>query len=753
VSDEIGKYVKSVDGPDKARGRTWFAADMAFPNMAYGKVYFSERAHARILSLDLSEAEQMKGVRIFTAKDIKGSNGFGATKPHQPVLVPVEGVARFLGDPLAIVVAEEEEIAKKALGRIQVEYEDLPGVFSIEEALRPDAPRIHPDAPDNICGTHEVVLGDVERGFQGSDIVVEEWISTSRQEHAYLETEAAVGTLDSQGQILLYSCIQDPHYFAADIAQAIGIPMNQLRVIGTSLGGGFGGKDDITLQCFVVLAVNYLRRPVKMVYTREESFLSSVKRHPMKIRVRIGAKRDGRLLALEGEILSDAGPYSGRSPVVITVAAHSFSGPYLIPNLRIVAKALYTNNPVGGACRGYGQPQSSFAREVVIDRLARTLKIDPVELRRRNFLKQGDPVGTRLVTLDSPVSMPQVLNQALQSAGPLRGATAASRLSGRGVACAMPLFDIAALPSLGLLGAGVTVQLMSDGTLKIYSTAVEMGQGITTVLVQIAAKELGLPGEKISVILGDTDVAQKTGPTTASRQTYVSGNALLMAMANLKARILRKASRLMSEDPGGLEFRDGEIVSSQSKKRIALDELAKKCYYDGIDLREQSWFRATHATIGHTFMATVADVEVDLQTGTILVTQLVNGHDIGRAVYPAGVRGQLIGGSIQSLGWAFLEDFVTRKGYNQTLSLSEYLIPTAMDIPEMKTCIVEAPYPTGPYGAKGVGEHATVSTTPAILNAINAATGCFFTELPVTAEKIFLELRRRQEITQNEGTE
>ncbi len=750
--DEIGKYVKNVDGPDKAMGRTRFAADMVFPNMAHGKAYFSERAHAKILSLDLSGAEEMEGViRILTAKDIKGSNGFGATKPHQPVLVPVGGVARFLGDPLAVVVAEEEEIARKASERIRVEYEDLPGIFSVEEALRPGAPVIHSDAPDNICGTHELVLGDIEGGFRESDVIVEESISTSRQEHAYLETEAAVGTLDSQGQIVLYSCIQDPHYFASDIAQAVGIPMNQLRVIGTSLGGGFGGKDDITLQCFVVLAVSHLRRPVKMVYTREESFLSSVKRHPMNIRVRMGANKDGRFQALEGEILSDAGPYSGRSPVVITVAAHSFSGPYFIPHLRITAKALYTNNPVGGACRGYGQPQSSFAREVVIDRLARTLKIDPVELRRRNFLRQGDVAGTRLVNLDSPVSMPQVLDEALKSAGQLSEATNPLRVSGRGAACAMPLFDIAALPSLGLLGAGVTVQLMSDGTLKVYSTAVEMGQGISTVLTQIAAKELGLTGDKVSVILGDTDVAQKSGPTTASRQTYVSGNGLLMALGNLKTRILKKASQLLGEDSGELEFRDGEIVSSHSKRRISLNELAKKCYYDGIDLREQSWFRATHATIGHTFMATVADVEVDLQTGTVLVTQLVNGHDVGCALYPAGVRGQLVGGSVQSLGWALLEDFVTREGFNETLSLSEYLIPTAMDIPEMKTCIVEAPYPTGPYGAKGVGEHATVSTTPAILNAINAATGCFFTELPVTAERIFMETaKKRQAITRNE---
>jgi CO/xanthine dehydrogenase Mo-binding subunit len=741
----IGQKMNRIDAFDKATGKVQYAGDLSFPRMLYGKAFFSEKPHARILSIDLSEAQRLEGVvRIFTSSDIEGSNGFGATKPHQPILVPVGGVARFLGDALALVVAENEKVAEKASKLVRVEYEELPGVFSIDEAIRPDAPQIHADAPGNNCATQELAIGDVGKGFEQSDVTIEEWVSTSRQEHAYLETEAAVGTIDNQGQVVLYSCIQDPHYFASDIAQAVGLPMSQLRVVGTSIGGGFGGKDDITLQVFVALAVKKLRRPVKMVYTREESFISSVKRHPMKIRVKLGATKDGKIRALEGEILADAGPYSGRSPVVMTVASHSFSGPYCIPNLKVVAKAFYTNNPVGGACRGYGQPQSSFAREVVIERLAQGLQIDPLELRRKNFLKQGDPVGTRLVNLDAPVSMPKVFDSALELAGPPRTSTDPNRVSGRGIACTMPLFDIAALPSLGLLGAGVAVQLMADGTLKVYSTAVEMGQGITTVLTQIAAEEFGLTGERISIVLGDTDLAQKSGPTTASRQTYVSGNALLMALGKLKERLAEKAGQLLGEAPEKILFQDGEVVSPGGGKGISLRELAKKCYYEGVNLREESWFKATHAMIGHTFMATVADVEVDLKTGTVSIIQLINAHDTGYAINPDGVRGQLIGGSVQSLGWALSEDFVTERGYSPVASLAEYLIPTAMDLPDVKASILEDPYPTGPYGAKGVGEHATVSTTPAIVNAINHATGCFFGELPVTSEKIFWEIRRKR---------
>jgi CO/xanthine dehydrogenase Mo-binding subunit len=308
----------------------------------------------------------------------------------------------------------------------------------------------------------------------------------------------------------------------------------------------------------------------------------------------------------------------------------------------------------------------------------------------------------------------------------------------------MPLFDIAALPSLGLMGAGVAVQLMSDGTLKVYSTAVEMGQGITTVLAQLAAQELGLTGEEISVTLGDTDLAQKSGPTTASRQTYVSGNALLMALGKLKERLAEKAGQLLDEAPEKILFQDGEIIPPEGGKGISLRELAKRCYYEGVNLREESWFSASHAMIGHTFMATVADVEIDLKTGQASVRQLVNGHDTGHAIYPQGALGQLIGGSVMSLGWALNEDLVTEKGRPLTESFSEYLVPTAMDVLDVKGTIVEDPYPTGPYGAKGIGEHATVSTTPAIVNAINQATGYFFQELPVTPEKIFRRLLKTE---------
>jgi CO/xanthine dehydrogenase Mo-binding subunit len=357
-----------------------------------------------------------------------------------------------------------------------------------------------------------------------------------------------------------------------------------------------------------------------------------------------------------------------------------------------------------------------------------------------NFLKQGDTAGTSFVNLDSPVSMPRVLDKSLEQALPFKSSPDPHRSFGRGVACAMPMFDVAALPSLGLLGAGVSIQLMSDGTLKVYSTAVEMGQGVTTVLTQIAMEEFGLSSDEVSVVLGDTDISQKSGPSTASRQTYVSGNALLAALKKLKARVSQKAGALLEEDPGKLLFRDSEILSPEGDKAMTLAEVAKTCYYEGVDLREKSWFKATHAMIGHTFMATVADVEVDLKTGAVYIKRLINCHDIGRAINPEAVRGQLVGGGIQSLGWSLQEEFITEEGMTKTPSFSEYLVPTAMDIPAVETYLIEEPYPTGPYGAKGVGEHATICATPAIVSAINNATGHFFRDIPLTSEKIYWAL-------------
>jgi len=724
---------------DKALGLTKYAGDMYFPDMLHAKPLFSKYPRARVLSIDVTAAAATEGVvAVLTAKDIEGSNCFGASVRHQPVLVPEGGEVKFLGDAIVLVAAESESAAKRALSKIKVEYEELPGIYSIDDALAPEASLVHEDFPGNVCSTSEIIIGDVESGYKNSDTVIEKVISTSRQEHAYLEPEAAVGVMDNKGNIIVYSCVQDTTYFSADVAQAVGIPMNRFKVIGAPAGGAFGAKNEITLQAYVAALVKKLGRPVKMVYSREESFISSTKRHPMKIEMKIGATRDGNIQFMEAKVYADAGAYSGKSPTTLTVCLHSLSGPYHIPNVKLQGKAVYTNNPVSGAFRGMGQPQSCLAREIVIDLLADKLQINPIELRRRNMLKQGDVVGTPLVKLDSEVSLPAVLDKAIEMAGELKRSSDPDILTGRGVSCIMPLFDIAALPAAGPFGSGIAITLYLDGTIKVYSTAVDYGQGADTVLAQIAATEFGVPLEKVEVVLGDIDTAPKSGPQIASRHTYVAGNALLLAAGELKRRILDVAAKILEEDKESLSFSDGMVVcSSNPSKKMALSELANKSYAQGINLRQESWFKATHAMIGHTFTVSIADVEVNTITGEINIQRMVNVHDIGKAINPVAVIGQLTGGALMSQGWALMEDFVTKEGYIQTPSLTEYLVPTSKDIPvENFSGYIEAYYPTGPYGAKGLGEHATMSATPAIINAIHNATGATLTELPVTPEKL-----------------
>jgi CO/xanthine dehydrogenase Mo-binding subunit len=707
--------------------------------MLHGVTLFSPVPRALIRAVDVARARELPGVTVLTAADVRGSNRFGPAKRDQPVLVGVGEEARFVGDALALVAAETVELAREARDRIVVEYDELPAVSSLRAALEGGGP-VHADILDNVCARGALDMGDVQAGFAQADVILEETVFTPRQEHAYLEPEAALATFDERGRVVLSSCLQDPHYFGYDVAQAVGLAANRLRVVATPLGGGFGGKDDITLQAHAVLLALHTRRPVRMVYTREESFLAHPKRHPMEIRLKLGATHAGFLTALEAEVYADAGAYTGRSPVVITVALHSLSGPYAIPNLQLRGVALFTNNLITGACRGYGQPQTSAAREMVLDLLASRLGVDPVKLRKANALSRDDRPGTPLAKLDSDPSLRQVIDAAMEEAGP-RPSPSPGRRAGRGLACAMPLFDIGALPSLGLAGVSVGVEMMVDGSLIVTSSAVDMGQGVRSAMAMMAAEEFGLQAGAVTVLLGDTDTTPKSGPSTASRQTYVSGNAMLMAARALKERMVAEAAEQLDAAPESLEFRDGAVqVKGEPARALALGDLARHCYYLGIQLREESWFKAGHAIIGHTFVATVADVEVDPVTGEVQVRRLVTAHDTGKAINPVAVRGQLIGGSVQSLGWALMEDMAQVDGRVLKPSFSEYLIPTALDVPAVEAVIVENPYPTGPFGAKGVGEHATVTTAPAVLNAVYDATGVMIRDYPATAEKVALAL-------------
>lgn len=742
----VGKSIPRVDGLDKVLGRTKYAGDLSMPGMLYAKALLSERASARIDRVDVSRTTSMEGVvAVLTAKDVPGLGRFGVIAQDQPVLVGEGEEVRFTGDALALVAAESQQVAERAVRFIEVEYEELPGLYTIDDALRDGARFLHSDKPGNVCLAAEMRIGEPELALREADVVVEETYNTSRQEHASIETEAALAFVDGQGLLNVHSCVQDPYHFARDISRALGISMNRVRVASPAVGGGFGAKLDITIQHWLALLAMKTRRPVKMMLTREESFRLHPKRHPMRISIKLGASRDGKMVALQAKVISDGGAYTSRSPTVLRVNQMALPGPYDIPNIHVDSRAVFTNNPVSGAFRGYGAPQAVLAREAAIDLLAREIGMDPVQFRLSNCVRDGQKVANKFVMLDSPISLPQVANKLTEAAGLKPVAAGPRELVGRGVAFDMPTFDIGVFPGIGLSGAGATVEMLQDGSVTVYSTAIEMGQGVATVLTQVVAEVLGVDVRDVSVVLGDTNAAPKAGPTSASRQTYVSGNAVRMAAGNLRERILERAGKELEIDARDLVIEGGRIFPVDgSKPGVELAQVAALCFQDGISLREEGWFKASHGALqGHTFMASLADVAVDVLTGTVTVKKLVCSHDTGKAINPLGVVGQLYGGAVQSQGYALTENLLCEDGEVRTASLTEYLVPTSLDIPpELTAVIVEEASPTGPFGAKGLGEHVMGSVPPAILNAVCDAVGARLTRLPIHPQEVLDAIQR-----------
>jgi len=738
--DYVGKGVTRVDARDKVVGKTKYAGDIRLSNMCFGSILFSRYPRARVVKIDSSEAEMIKGVRaVITHKDIKGNNLYGYNIHHHPVLVPEGGEARFLGDSIAFVVAETSQIADEAIKTIRVIYEPLKPICSPQEAMADGAPLIHQDFEGNICAKREFIYGDVEKGFQACDVIVEQTYRTQLQEHAFLETEAGVAFLDDKGTVHIYSALQSPYIVVEDISYALGIPKNKIHIRGTPVGGAFGGKSDTTMQVHLATMAYVSQCPVSLVFSREESFLFHPKRHPYEIKMKVGARRTGKILAMEGEAIADAGPYSGRTPEVLRLTVMSLPGPYRIPNAKISGTAYYTNNMESGAMRGFGAPQAAIARECVFDKLAGEINMDPLELRRRNFLKERDPMMNPYLQ-KGPISL-QALSSKISAM--MRKPTIPShrnRRIGRGFCFDMPVFDVSAFPELGKAGVGIAVEMFSDGSVCVFAGGVELGQGVTTVLAQMAAEELGVPIALVAVELSDTRTCPRAGRTSASRLTYVLGNALLLATDKIRSTILKRAEGQLGISHKDLFLRGGKISQKGNpQKWIEIAEVATMCSDEGLNLREEAWYKhpEDRAVYGHTFIGTAAEVEVDVTNGHVRILKLVNVHDTGKVINPKMAKGQLFGGAVQALGYALIEDMVVEDGYLKTPSFAEYPIPTSMDLPkEMVAESIETSHETGPYGAKGIGEHACNTTTPAILNAIFDATGVEPTNLPVLPEHI-----------------
>lgn len=751
-SATVGCSVIRVDGAEKISGTAKYADDYQLDDMHYLYLVRSPHTHARILNIDMEEALKEPGVLgILTAKDIPGQNRFGIIIEDQPVLA--EDQVRFRGEAIALVIASSQEVAQKAARKVKVDYQPLPALFSPFEALKSDAPQIHDSG--NVLSNPMVQRGDIEEGFSQSEVIVEETYETTFIEHAYIETEAGVAYRDEKGGITLLVSTQTPHMDQEATAKVLGVPRHQIRVIQATTGGGFGGKLDISVQPFLALAVYKFGKPVKLTYSREESFLSTTKRHPYTITYKLGAKRDGTLVAAHVNIVGDTGAYASWGPTVIKRAVIHGGGPYYIPHYLAEGKVVYTNNPIAGAMRGFSTPQMSFATESHMDVLAAKLGMDPIRLRLKNCLKPGSITVTGQV-LGQSVGMEETLLavqnkwEEIKGRYPSTSSRQASRqrqgdlVYGIGVAAMWYGIGNTALSN----PSWIRLELEPDGKIHLYTSAADIGQGSSTVLLQILADEIEVSMDQLRLTTADTGMTPDSGKTSASRQVFITGNAIRDAAGQLRETLLKRSVELLRCTREDLKLNNGQIVSRSQKRSVSFAEVARYLrdtqsptsfmgYFDPKTTPlSESGQGEPYQTYG--FGTHLAHVQVDTRTGEVKVLQFIAAHDVGKAINPKGVEGQIEGGVVMGLGFALTERFIPEK----TRNFSTYLIPTFEETPEIYPIIIESQEIAGPFGAKGVGELAMIGTAPAIINAIYNATGVRIYSLPATPEKIFNALKK-----------
>ena len=726
----IGKSVSRVDALGKVTGEAMFPGDIDMPHQAYMKILFAGRPHAIIHRLDTSSAESVPGVLgVFTAKDVP-VNEYGLILNDQPVLCgpgsskPHAERVRFVGDQLAVVVAESEEIAAEATQLIEVEFEDLPIVTDPEQAMQEEALRLHPDRENNILHHNRIRKGDVEAGFAEAAVVIETEYRTPAQEHAFLQPEAGLAYIDDEGRVTVEVAGQWVHEDQGQIAHALDLPVDKVRVKYPAIGGAFGGREDMSVQIVLALAAWRLHargidRPIKIIWSREESIFGHNKRHPFVIRAKWGATAEGKLLAAEVRLIQDGGAYAYTSIKVLGNATLMCTGPYLIPNVKVDAYSVYTNHIPGGAFRGFGGPQAAFAAEMQIEKLAEALELDPVELRARNVIKEGE-----LLSVESPlpegVTMDRVIESCAEGAGWTRtsGNWEAPEIEqpdephlrrGIGFACGFKNVGF----SFGYPEeCWATVELHGRAEIEevvLRHAGADVGQGAHTVLVQMAAEAVGVPLSKVRLDPSDTATSENSGSASASRMTFMAGHAIRGAV-------------------------EAAMVKWQEEDRPAI---AKYQYRPPPTTSYDSETGQSEPNFAYGYVAEAATVEVDTEIGAVRILDVVCADDVGRVINPQGVRGQIEGAIVQAAGYAILEDFKQEGGEVQTGRLSTYLIPGIWDIPErVHPIILEYEDPGGPWGVRGMAEMPFIPLTPAVTAAIHNALGIWYDEFPLTPERV-----------------
>jgi CO/xanthine dehydrogenase Mo-binding subunit len=745
----IGKPLPRFDVVDKVQGATLYAADWSLPGMLAGRILRSVYPVARIRRIDVTRARALPGVAaVLTADDVpqNGIHEDATGTDRAPFATPVLAADRvcYQGQPIALVAAASEVQAWQALEAIDVEYEPLPGVFDAAAALAPDAPRVHPDR-ENVLIHWRLRQGSIEEGFRRAHAIVERTYRTQRVDHAYLEPEAGVAWIDGDGIVTIRSSTQVIEHFR-EIAEILRLPHNRVRVIAPFLGGGFGGKEDMTVEPYVALLAWKTRQPVRMVWSRQESLLARPKRHPFVMRYRTGADQRGQLVAQEITLLGDAGPFPFLSPRVLFAALVVGAGPYRVPHVKIDAQAVFTNNVPTSAMRGFGAMQVTFAYESQMDLLADRLGVPPLELRERNFLRKGDRLPTG-EPIETHVALPEASHRALEMLGERSRASNAAAKVGRGFACNIQPYGRTVWFRDQ---ASAWVGFEADGSLVIRSGVTDLGGGQAAALAQIACEELGVPIDRIAVHIGDSALTPLAGGTFATRQLYMSGNAVWKAARELRALMVPVAARLLEAAETDLRFVDNEVrVAGSPNRTVALARVVAACGRDGVPTALLSVFHGEQAPPvnqetgqgktfpDYTFGCHAVEVEVDAETGTVTVLKHVACHDVGRAINPQSVEGQIQGGAVMGTGQALLEEIALENGNNLTTLFANYLIPTSLDVPDVRPIALESGEGKGPFHARGIGEPPTGPPPAAIASAVWDAVGVRPLELPIAPERLF----------------
>jgi len=755
----INKSVKRIDAYEKVTGKAKYGADLNLAHQLYAKTVYSKYPHAKILKIDTKEAERLEGVvAVITAEDVPGNNiMFGKF----PVLAKDE--VKYIGDGVAVVAAKSREIAEKAVRLIKVEYQELTGVFNIKQAMAENAKKVHSEIEDNLIehSHHLLRAGDVEKGFKQAEIILERTYQTQLVDQAYIEPEAILVIPDPYKiGVEIHGSIQNPYSIRENTAAVLGLKINQVKVVQSTIGGSFGGKDESVMLMAVRSAVIAMKtgRPVKMILTREESFLESSKRHPFKAYYQLGARRDGTIVVIEDKLYAQGGAYNNKAMFLNWRASIHAAGPYAIPNIKTDIYGVYTNTVYGGAYRGFSAPQIVFANESLIDELAEELNVSPQEIRLKNCLKPGDEMGTGQILLPGKIPAPLEMMikdicektdfeskrkkyiKERESFNPIK--------KGVGLSCT---FRGAGLGGEGIDTASATVTIDIDGSILIQSGLVEMGQGMRTAHAQIVAEVLGVSLDRITFCNTDTSVTLDSGPTVASRGTLAGGNAMLIAARKLLERLHKRAAIMLDCNIKNLISENDFIFNRFDKSRkLIFKEVVEECLKgQGFSLSAQGWYTPGPEKLSsetgrgnayptYSYGASVVELSVDTQTGKINVEKITAAYEIGKAINPQIVKGQLYGGILQGLGYAIIEEVRDKDGYLETKNFDDLLIPGSFDMPEIEVTIYESDDPVGPFGAKSVGELGIELIAPAVANALYNATGKRIRELPLNLERVLL---------------